>query len=136
MKKSKYYIRVICGYRKEQEYLVNANEAHKAYYIFTNPDKKAVFDDGLALKGSDIQRIVPDYNSAMGWNPNHQLTNEDWNELHSNGLMEKMQGIMSLAKEVAKNGSQEELTTPLIELSEKYPQLRSGSAYAQKILGA
>jgi len=137
MKISKYKLKVICGFRKEQEYTIDANEAHKAYYLFANPDKRMIFSDGLALKGTDIQRIVPDYNAIMGWNPTHQLTNDDWNELNANGVSQKMQGIMVGAKEVARIADPKDLATPLSELKDKFPLLgRHGSLYAQQVLGA
>lgn len=137
MKKSKYKIKVVCGFRKEQEFTINANEAHKAYYLFNNPDKRGTFDDGLALKGSDIQRIEPDYNATMGWNHTHQLTSDDWNEINNSGVSEKMQGIMAKAKLIAKEGLPEDLSQPLIDLvTIKYPTLgdRNGSAFAQELL--
>jgi len=115
MTKSKYKIRIICGFRPDQEYSIDANEAHKAYYLFNNPDKRGVFDDGLAIKGSDIQRIVPDYQTTMGWNPTHKLTDEDMNLLYSTGVIQKLREIMSLAKEVSETATHQHLLTPLIE---------------------
>lgn len=136
MKTSKYKIKIVCGYRKEQEFTIDANETHKAYYLFNHPDKRGTFNNGLAIKGSDIQRIEPDYVATMGWNHTHQLTHDDHNELRANGVAEKIQGIMYLAKEVARNGKKEELIKPLIELKQIYPQLasREGSEYAKKLL--
>ena len=135
MKTSKFKVKVICGFRKEQEFTIDANEAHKAYYLFNNPDKRGTFDNGLAIKGTDIQRIEPDYNAVMGWNPTHQLTGDDWNELHSTGIMQKMKSIMSGAKEVARIGELEDLKRPLVELKDKFPLLTGkGSEFSQKIL--
>jgi hypothetical protein len=137
MKESKYKIKIVCGFRKEQEFTINANEAHKAYYLFNHPEKRGTFENGLAIKGCDIQRIEPDYNATMGWNHTHQLNSDDWNELHANGVMQKVQGIMSSAKEIARIGQQEDFTAPLIDLvKNKYPQIseRQGSVYAQKVL--
>lgn len=139
MKESKYKVKIVCGFRKEQEYTINANEAHKAYYLFNNPDKRGTFDDGLAIKGSDISRIVPDYNATMGWNHTHVLTNDDYNELHLNGVMQKLGRILSYAKEIGRNGVASDFTTPLIDLiKDKYPTLmeRQGSEFAQKVLEA
>lgn len=137
MKQSKYKVRIICGFRKEQEYTINANEAHKAYYLFNNPDKRGTFDNGLALKGSDISRIVPDYNATMGWNPTHQLTDDDFNELRLNGVMQKLQGILSSAKEIARMGELADFKEPLYDLvTNKYPMLldRSGSEFSIEYL--
>lgn len=136
MKESKYKIKVVCGFRKEQEFTINANEAHKAYYLFNNPDKRGTFDNGLAILGKDINRIEPDYNATMGWNHTHVLRDEDWNEIHATGTIDKMKGIMATAKEIGKIGEPEDLTMPLIDLiKEKYPmQTRLGSSFAQKVL--
>jgi len=138
MKESKYKIKIVCGFRKEQEFTINANEAHKAYYLFNNPDKRGTFNNGLALKGTDIQRIEPDYCATMGWTPTHQLTHDDWLELNQNGVATKLRDIMASAKEIARIAAPEDITTPLIDLvKDKYPQItsRTGSSFAQNILG-
>lgn len=136
MKTSKYKIKIVCGFRKEQEFTIDANETHKAYYLFNNPEKRGTFENGLAIKGSDIQRIEPDYNATMGWNHTHVLTSDDWNELHQNGVTQKLQSIMITAKEVARVGTEKDIVTPLIDLRDKYPVLseRAGSQFAQKVL--
>lgn len=137
MKQSKYKVKIICGFRKEQEYTIDANEAHKAYYLFNHPDKRGTFNNGLAIKGSDIQRIAPDYNATMGWNHTHLLTDEDYNEMHANGVLSKLQKILASAKEIGRNGVPEDFQLPLIDLvRNKYPTLTdsSGSEFAQKML--
>lgn len=136
MKTSKYKLKIVCGFRKEQEFTIDANEAHKAYYLFNNPEKRGTFDTGLAIKGSDIQRIEPDYNATMGWTHTHQLTSEDHNELYQNGVKQKLQGIMSSAKEIARIGDATDLSLPLIDLKDKMFYLnRGGSDFAKQILG-
>jgi len=137
MKTSKYKIKIVCGYRKDQEFTIDANEAHKAFYLFENTDERGTFQNGLAIKGSDIQRIEPDYNATAGYNTDHQLTGEDMKELAGNGTVTKMQGILVAAKEIARLGIPEDLATPMHTLLvEKYPQiaLRGGSTFAQKVI--
>ena len=136
MKTSKYKIKVVCGFRKEQELTIDANEAHKAYYLFNHPEKRGTFNNGLAIKGSDIQRIEPDYNATMGWNHTNQLTGDDWNEIHRTGVAGKFLSILAGAKEIGRTGDIADLQKPLIELRDKYPTLngRQGSAFAQKVL--
>lgn len=120
----KFYIKLICGFRQDQEYTISADEAHKAYWLFANPEARAFFADGLAIKGSDIQRIVPDYQTTMGWNVTHRLDSDDLNEIHQNGVMGKMQNILASAKEVARVCAPEDLQTPLPQLlKEKYDGL-------------
>jgi len=136
MRESKFKVKIVCGFRKDQEFSIDANEAHKAYYLFANPEKKMIFANGLALKGSDIQRIEPDYNATMGWNPSHTLTGDDWNVLASGGVNKKFAAILAGAKEVARGGGVADLQKPLIELRAKFPALsdRTGSPFAQQVL--
>ena len=135
--KSKYHIKLICGFRKDQHFSVNANEAHKAYYLFNNPDKRGTFSDGLSVRGSDIQMITPDYQTSAGWNATHTLDSDDMNYLHGNGILGKLKMIMGAAKEVARIGNDTDLGIPLIELmTGKYQtlELRKGSKFAQQVL--
>lgn len=137
---SKYKIKVICGFREDQEYTIDAKEAHKAYYLFNqatvNPDMRGNFAGGLSLMAKDIRRIVPDYIATMGWNPSHRITGADWNDIHKAGIMAKMQNIMVTAQHVGKIGDTADLAVPLHELMKsKYAQIEAGSPYAQKVLG-
>jgi len=137
MKVSKYKIKVVCGFRKDQEFTLDANEAHKAYYLFLNPEKRGTFNSGLALKGADIQRIEPDYHATAGYSVDYKLGGEDMRELAANGTITKLQAILVSAKEIARLGETADLTQPLHTLvTEKYPQLseRTGSEFAQKVL--
>jgi hypothetical protein len=135
MKQSKYKVKIVCGFRKEQEFTIDANEAHKAYYLFNFPDKRGTFENGLAIKGSDIQRIEPDYNATMGWSPVHQLTSAEHFQLEDECIKKKLQIILAGAKEIARNGNVEDLKTPLIDLRDKFPLLNGeGSEFSKKIL--
>lgn len=91
-------IKLITGFRKDQEYSIDAREAHKAYYLFLHPEERGIFENGLALVGSDIKAIEPDYNGTMGWNPTHQLDEDDWNEIESKGVDRKLRNILTTAK--------------------------------------
>lgn len=120
----KYKLKLITGFRRDQEHTIDANEAHKAYYLFDHPTERGTFDNGLAIKGDQIQEIVPDYQGTMDWNSTHTLDNDDMNELHKLGVDVKMRYIMSAAKDVAKFGDTNDLQTPLSQLlKNKYPQL-------------
>ena len=139
MKKSKYKIKVVCGFRKDQEHTIDANEAHKAYYLFNHPEQGGTFENGLALKGRDIQKIVPDYNATMGYNPTHVLTDDDYNEMNKDGVVAKLGNIMASAKLVAAEGKQEHLRLPLYDVvkSNQVPLAdRTGSKFAQEVLAA
>lgn len=95
-------IKIITGFRKDQHYTIDAEEAHKAYYLFMNPDKRGIFSNGVALEGKLIQGIEPDYNATMGWNETHILDSDDWNELNKKGIARKMQDILVDAKMIVR----------------------------------
>ena len=118
----KYYIKLICGFRKDQEYSISMQEAHKAYYLFDHRDQFGTFDNGLAIKGSSIDRIVPDYHRTMGWNPTHQLDGDDHNEMRKLGVEQKMHFLMAEAKEIGARGLPEQLNQPLNQLIGKIPE--------------
>lgn len=117
-------IKLILGYRRDQEHSIDINEAHKAYYLFLNPAARSVFKNGLAIIGEDIKSITPDWHGTMGWNPTHQMDGGDWNEIRSGGYERKMDMMLASAKNIASLALPEELNIPLRELmSTKYPQI-------------
>ena len=122
-----YKVKLITGFRRDQEHSVDAEEAHKAYYLFNHPEERGTFDNGFAIKGDQIQEIVPDYQGTMGWNETHTLDSDDWNELNGNGVSKKMRELMGAAQEISKRGDTADLGVPLSQLlKEKYPQLGKG----------
>lgn len=94
-------IKIITGYRDDQYCLIDLDEAHKAYYLFNNPEARTTFRNGTALIGKNIQGIEPAWNEIMGWNPTHQKTGDDWNEIKSSGKEEKLKNVLIEAKNVA-----------------------------------
>ncbi len=106
-------IKLIVGFRRDQEHSISAEEAHKAYYLFLNPEKRGVFSNGLAIIGNQIQEIVPDYHGTMGWNPSHVLDNDDWSELRSKGIERKIRDILSTAKQIASLPNTENFNKPI-----------------------
>lgn len=132
---SKFKLKIICGFREDQEYTIDANEAHKAYYLFNNPETRTTFAGGLSLLGSDVRRIVPDYHATMGWNPTHRLDSDDMNELKQAGVIDKLRKIMSEASEIARICPLEDLQTPLLSLMRgNYQKLSEASNYAREVL--
>lgn len=117
-------IKVIVGYREDQYHTIDADEAHKAYYLFEHPKERGIFSNGVAIRGEDIQSIAPDWHATMGWNPTHELDSGDWNEIRDNGLHYTLTRLMSAAHEIVKIGKPEDLNQPLRLLIEhSYPQL-------------
>lgn len=116
-------VKIITGFRKDQIYSIPAAEAHKAYFLFLNPEVRTVFSNGLAIKGSEIQRIEPDWQGTMGWNEAHVLDSDDWNEIHRSGKEKELLGALTAAQGVAKIGDPKDLNLPLAEAMKKYPAL-------------
>ena len=107
----------------EVTYSIPAEEAHKAYYLFTeDPEAKTIFSTGLAIQGKDIKRIVPDYHGTMGWNKSHKLDDNDWNELNAKDVVRKLASIQAKAALVAKLENPQ-LDKPLPEAVKALPRL-------------
>lgn len=94
-------IKVITGFRDDQYYTIDAEEAHMAYRLFENPEERAIFANGVALIGKNIQGIEPNWQATMGWNETHKLDNDDWNEIRSKKLDTELRDLLQKAKEVA-----------------------------------
>ena len=113
-------IKLVCGFRKDQTYSIDGEEAHKAYYLFMHPEARGIFSNGLAIVGSHIQSVEPDWNATMGWNPTFTLGDDDWNEIRSSGAEKLVRGLMEQSKLLAQNIKPEELNTPMSELLETH----------------
>jgi hypothetical protein len=111
-----YKVKLVVGFRRDQEHSIDANESHKAYYLFLNPEKRGIFNNGLAIVGSQIQEIIPDFQGTMGWNPTHVLDNDDMTEIRNKGVDRKLRHILSQAKEIATKGDMQLLGKPLSEV--------------------
>ena len=94
-------IKITTGFRADQYHTIDIEESHKAYYLFTHPDERGVFKNGVALLGSDIRSIVPDYHATMGWNPTHVLDNDDWTEIRGREIDIKIRELLSQAKKLS-----------------------------------
>lgn len=94
-------IKIKTGFNENQYYIIEDQEAHKAYYLFNNPEARTVFTNGVALIGKNIQEIQPAYNETMGWNPTHKLDDDDWNEIRSKGVADRLRNVLALGREVA-----------------------------------
>lgn len=94
-------IKITTGFTADQKFTIESEEAHKAYYLFNNPEKRGTFSNGVALIGRDIRSIQPDYNAEMGWNPTHQLDDYDWEEIRTKGIDTKFRDLLAEAKKVS-----------------------------------
>ena len=109
-------VKISLGFRPDQKYSIEAEEAHKAYYAFMNQNKRVIFNDGLAVRGEDIRSIEPDLKGTMGWNESHQLDGDDWNEIRRKGVEQELRKVLSLAKGVAQTEPPEKMNLPLSEI--------------------
>jgi hypothetical protein len=112
-------IKIVTGFRKEQYHTIDAEEAHKAYYLFLHPNERGIFKNGVALRGESIQSIEPDYHASMGWNPTHTLDSDDMNEIRQKGIDTKLRDVLYAAKSVAQLGRPELMNLPLSLAVEK-----------------
>lgn len=114
-----YKIKIITGFREDQSYAIDAEEAHKAFYLFLNPEERGVFNSGVALIGKNIQSIEPDYNATLGYNPTYKLDHLDWNEIRSKGIDRKLREVLVDAKTVANMHDPFLISLPLTEATQK-----------------
>jgi hypothetical protein len=108
-------IKIICGFRKDQQFSINIEEAHKAYYLFLHPNERGIFSNGIAMTGNQIQRIEPDYIEIMGWK-DHELDAEDWQEIRSSKADVQLRNAMAMAKDIATKEAPEKMSLPLSEI--------------------
>ena len=118
-------IKVIVGFREDQTYIIEADEAHKAYYLFNNPEMRGVFNNGVALIGKNIQGIEPAYQETMGWNPSHKIDSGDWNEMRGKGIVDRLRDRLFEAKQVSLQiaSNPKLLNLPLTEALSEIKQL-------------
>lgn len=94
-------LKIVTGFTEDQKYTIDADEAHKAYFLFLNPDARGIFANGLAIIGRHIQAIQPDYHATLGYNKTHKLDSDDWNEINGSGVEKRMQETIERAKSIA-----------------------------------
>lgn len=113
-------IKIIIGFRDDQYYVIDHEEAHKAYYLFNNPEARTIFSNGVALIGKNIQGIEPAWNETMGWNPTHKLTGDDWNDIRREGIDRKAYNLLDTARQIAIKAGEDKrvLSRPLSEVTQ------------------
>ena len=111
-------IKITTGFGQDEKFTIDGQEAHKAYYLFNNPDKRGTFDNGVAIIGKNIHTIAPDRNGSMGWNDTHKLDDDDWNDIRRHGVDVKVNERLYNAKKIAKMVKNENSPLLRMELSE------------------
>lgn len=120
-------VKIITGFREDQHYTIDSEEAHKAYHLFLNPEQRGVFDNGVALVGKNIQGIEPDWIATMGWNKGYEIGTDDWEEIMGTGMDKRIQKELEQAKEIAYlcNKNPSLLSLKLSKAKEQLPQIQS-----------
>jgi hypothetical protein len=93
-------IKVKTGFLEEQYFVIEASEAHKAYYAFSNPDSRVIFENGIAIIGRNIVAIEPAWVEIMHWNRGYKMTAEDWACIPQE-IQKKVSDCLSTARDVA-----------------------------------
>lgn len=73
------YYRVKYGYGKDEFISIDEEEV-RASLIAQGTGQVAILKRG-SIAGNHIIAVVPDYNRLMGYNRDHQLTGEDYDEI-------------------------------------------------------
>lgn len=94
-------IKIKTGFNDNQFMIIDSEEAHKAYYLFLHPEERAIFSNGVALIGKNIQEINPAWNETMGWNPSHKLDDDDWADIRKQGVDLKLRNLLQEAKTIS-----------------------------------
>ncbi len=118
-------MKIITGFREDQYKIIPDEEVHKAYYLFSHPDERGIFSNGVVMIGADIRDIQPDYNEEMGWNSSHKIDDFDWNEIKKRGVDRKLREVLQEGKTVAHmiETKPELLSLPLSKILENQKQL-------------
>lgn len=90
------YFKVKIGYSADEFVSIDETELEKAVYAFAS-ESKAIFKNGV-VRGKDIIGITEDWNKAMGWNPLHKMTTEDFADVNRR-IGSDYKGVIAAAKD-------------------------------------
>jgi len=95
----KKYFKIRIGYGEGDDRFIpiDETELESALNCFIT-NSKGIFKNGVC-RGQDIISITEDWNKAMGWNADHVLDSDDWNEIKSKGVFQQYIGIIGNTKE-------------------------------------
>jgi hypothetical protein len=112
-------IKIRTGYGADQYIVISDEEAHIAYYLFAHPEARAIFSNGYALRGTDIQGIEPAWHEMMGWNPTHKIDSDDWNEIKTSKIAKQTFRRMEIAKLASAKMTPQDFRVPLPVLAKR-----------------
>ena len=94
-----YYFTVYTRNFKHPEIDIEESELEKAQYaMMTGGNTNVTFKSGWVI-ASEITQIMPNYGKTMGWNPEHKLDKDDWNEINNTHAMRRLPHAIGKAKE-------------------------------------
>lgn len=114
-----HYYKILQGYEHERDIIIRENELERAYGLFMLGGRW-IFSGG-AVDGKNIQTIVEDYHSTMGWNKEYRLGTDDYEQLTQLGVDRKMRLVLEKAKEKVMyliNSNKQELIGKNVEILE------------------
>lgn len=91
------YYKILQGYEHERDVIIREDELERAYGLFMLGGRW-IFSGG-PVDGKNIQTIVEDYHSTMGWNKEYKLGTDDYAELSQKSIDRKMKNALGDAKE-------------------------------------
>lgn len=108
------YYKIVFGFGQDDYLPITEDELAKAVFLFMQGKGKAVFGEG-ALRAQDIQRIVPDWHKAKGWNKGYKMLPEDYAEVKSlnHSYTETYLQAAAIAEFAAKENRMDLLNQPL-----------------------
>lgn len=117
--------KIITGYNEQQFFRIEADELHKAYFVFMNENSRTIFKNGRTLLHRELLKIEPDVNYVMGWLPDYKLAGEDFKIIEENTICKKMEYDTRLARDVAyKITSPQQLNMPMYEVAQSLQILK------------
>lgn len=124
----KIHFKALTGFGDERVVHFDSFELEKVQYAFLR-EKRVLLKNGEAVDGKYIQQIMPDYHATMGWNQQHKLSADDFNEIARKGIDTEANRLMTIARErvrflIASNRENDIGKNVLL------PELRQQSAYA------
>lgn len=125
------YYKILQGYEHERDVTIREDELERAYGLFMLGGR-SIFSGG-PVDGKNIQTIVEDYHTTMGWNKEYKLIPDDFEELTRKGIDRHMRTALSLVKEKVQHlidSKQSDLIGKNVEvmLPEKPKEISEGSA--------
>ncbi len=91
------YYKILQGYEHERDIIIREDELERAFGLFMLGGRW-IFSGG-PVDGKNIQTIVEDYHSTMGWNREYRLGPDDYEDLRSKGVDYEMKNALSAAQE-------------------------------------